>query len=477
MLHPPLAFARRRIMRMVTGVASTATMCASMVAAEQPGADSKPEVLLQLLRARGAETLKTAKIEFLLREVIDGRLHTRLGSWQCGGPDVIFVDRGDEWGVVLRDADTGRPMKVDYNTPCQRLMTDNLVWQHNELAPTADVFQAGAMQITELYDPRMLGVSVDRTNESFEARAQKLGIGPVRWEALDEDGKPVVRATVQDNTATWRLDPELDNNPSRIELSSAGKVTHEYEIRYRRWDGVLFPQEVVVRYLEGGVPKPSWSLKVLYAEFNRAEHPARLGPPTIGIEPGTNITFRDRRPYQTMIWDGQQAISLEEFSVRRKNGEALIGPTFARENARLAVLNERRGDFEKYQAQMDKLGMWPQPAPRKLNEWEKYTHDFIAQHALDAGQQERALAILKDCTDEGQSYVARERSALDAFDDRLEDLTAQMVTDANQWRHLADERTRLVEPLERIFNDRLKPRIESLLTREQRAASQPAAKP
>lgn len=452
---------------------------AALVQAQAVHSADKPAPFVHAESLRRPDVLRTGAIEFLLRETIDGREHVRFGTWRFAGPDVILVDHGDEWGTVVRDSTTGRPSKIDYNTALHRLRRDGAVWEHHERSPAAVVLP-GSIRMTDLRDPRTIGLNFFRTDDTFELQVAKLGVGPIVWQVDESDGLTVVTASVSLGSAKWFLDPARDGNPVRIELHPTDGESSRIDIQYRRWDDVWFPELIEEHALGEAGGRAGTSMRILHAAFNRAEHPSRLGPQHIGIEPGTNIEFRDREPFELRVWDGEKAVTTEEYLARLRSGEALRGPTLERETARLHILNERRGDFEKFREQLERRGLLLEPIPRELSEWERYTLDFLRRHACDEGQKERALAILRDCTDEGSSYLSRNKAEFDAFDERCDALRAELIVDPRRWDPLIAERLRLLEPLDRIFSERLKPRLDNLLTtaqRERAAATQPARQP
>jgi hypothetical protein len=452
---------------------------AALVEAQAVRSADKPAPLVHAESLRGPDVLRTGAIEFLLRETIDGQERVRFGTWRFAGSDVILVDPGDEWGTVVRDSTTGRLSKIDYNTALHRLRRDGAIWEHHERSPAAAVFP-GSIRMTDLRDPRTIGLNFFRTDDTFESQVATLGVGPIVWQVDESDGLTVVTGSVSLGSAKWFLDPARDGNPVRIELHPTDGESSRIEIQYRRWDDVWFPELIEERALRDAGGRAGMSMRILHAAFNRAEHPARLGPQHIGIEPRTNIEFRDREPVELRMWDGENAVTAEEYLARLRSGEALRGPTLEREMARLHVLNERRGDFEKFREQLERRGLLLEPIPRELSEWERYTLAFIRRHQCDEGQKERALAILRDCTDEGASYLSRNKSDFDAFDEKYDALRGELIVDQRRWEPLIAERLRLLEPLDRIFSERLKPRLDGLLTSEQRqrtATTQPTGRP
>ncbi|HMQ15168.1 MAG TPA: hypothetical protein PKC49_04265 [Phycisphaerae bacterium] len=117
--------------------------------------------------------------------------------------------------------------------------------------------------------------------------------------------------------------------------------------------------------------------------------------------------------------------------------------------------------------------------------WETYVRDFIRRYQLDQDQCEKAGAILLECQKRAQEIVARRRNDLAEIVSKLLDASeAGKAEEAARFRRQLQDGLR---PIEAIFEQSLKPRLEKLPTREQRKraeeaeqrppASQPAAHP
>lgn len=102
-------------------------------------------------------------------------------------------------------------------------------------------------------------------------------------------------------------------------------------------------------------------------------------------------------------------------------------------------------------------------------EWEKYVREFIEKYKLDEGQTQKAHSILKDCQDQAANVMRRAKPRLEQLEKKSKRLAD--TKDQDKVKALADiatERQKILEPIARIFDERLKPRLERLLTRDQR---------
>ena len=111
------------------------------------------------------------------------------------------------------------------------------------------------------------------------------------------------------------------------------------------------------------------------------------------------------------------------------------------------------------------------------SQWEAYVREFIQKYRLNDAQAEKARSILKDCQEQGRQYMARHKAELDDFDKKVLALGQSKEKDkAKELADLNQRRSKLLEPIGRIFEQQLKPRLEKLPTTAQRAAAEAASK-
>lgn len=124
------------------------------------------------------------------------------------------------------------------------------------------------------------------------------------------------------------------------------------------------------------------------------------------------------------------------------------------------------------------------------SEWEKYVRDFIQKYQLNDDQTQRANAFLADCEAQAERLIANKKGELERIEKRENELktapaapTAAGVAKnapaadgkAKESAELAKRRDELLAPVNRIFEDQLKPKLEKLPTRAQRKAAEEAA--
>ncbi len=104
------------------------------------------------------------------------------------------------------------------------------------------------------------------------------------------------------------------------------------------------------------------------------------------------------------------------------------------------------------------------------SQWERYVEDFITRYKLDDGQTERARAILKDCQEQANRHMQRAKPRIDQLERQMEK-TGSEERAAKLRERLDQQKQRLLQPIGIIFESRLKPSLEKLPTRAQRAAA------
>jgi len=110
--------------------------------------------------------------------------------------------------------------------------------------------------------------------------------------------------------------------------------------------------------------------------------------------------------------------------------------------------------------------------------WEGYTRRFIEAHKLDDEQQQKAWSVCHKCQDLARNYVNRQKSRFERLEARLNELQQSSPPPVKEIGQIRGELAGLMRPVDDIFENQLKPRLDRLLTREQRrqaeASSQPA---
>jgi hypothetical protein len=109
--------------------------------------------------------------------------------------------------------------------------------------------------------------------------------------------------------------------------------------------------------------------------------------------------------------------------------------------------------------------------------WDKYVREFIAKYQLNDEQSQKANAVLEDCKAQADRYMRGRKTQIEKIDKQVETLKGSK--DKNKAKNLSEltaQRKKIMEPIDRIFEQQLKPRLERLPTRAQRRVAEAAAK-
>ncbi len=466
--------------------ATLALLC--VFSGERAAKAELPEPLEKSLTAR--QSIETAVIEWT---------HTRFeGAGRSGAAprplyfttrlsptETLRTSRGDEAGVHYRD-EHGAPMPVN-QSEFGLLQLDDRLWSHQRNTIRAEVHPTGGWIGPE--NLRSLGVS-----PMFDHRApEEILSAPagephgvrsdVEFAVREDGGMQLVERRSGEAVYRWWLDPKRQLAPVRASVEQGGEVVFESRVTLAQFDDVWFPSRVdYFREDYANGERPAETVQVLSAEFNRTDHPWTLGPTDLGIECGMNVHEFDASRGRVGVgkFDGQAVVPLDEYAERFRAGELETGPTYRR------ILAAGRSRLEQWRRETGEglVERFPQqfpfePGRRREFEsaWERYTREFIARYRLNDDQSQRAWRIHAECRDNANAYLASKKVELERIDERVVEAATADADDARRRDKLLAALTRLLEPIDGIFESQLKPRLEKLPTRAQRAAAatQPTA--
>jgi hypothetical protein len=105
-------------------------------------------------------------------------------------------------------------------------------------------------------------------------------------------------------------------------------------------------------------------------------------------------------------------------------------------------------------------------------QWEQYVRQFIERYQLTEEQSNRAYKILKSCENQRDRYLRSRAEQLQRLDQQEAALrTSDNPNKAKEQADITAQRTRLMAPVDNIFNKQLKPRLDKIPTRAQREAA------
>jgi hypothetical protein len=355
--------------------------------------------------------------------------------------DMSYTDRGDLSGVFQYDED-GVPQIT--STRGGLIRQNGEVWSHLKGMLVAKHWkdqnvEEWRLRIGRFYDIRSLGLITQFPSNRFMGTDDVFGlIGTEITEEINEDGVHVLRA-VQDEGPTWvwHINPNKGWNPEKvaIEYGEDNEVSVISKLSQSP-NGTWFPK-MCSFYVSGELQKV---IEVESATFDDATL-KQIKPNDIGIEAGTIIFV----PTGEHIWDGQEIVTAEEWSAAVKSGIKKPGPSI---------------EYAWKHGTEHLVRMEPVKKKLTLSEWEKYVANFIRHYRLDDEQQQKAWQVHGRCKEQAQNYLRKKA-------DDIVRLDTQIASDAKN-PQLLERRDNLRKPIDDIFENYLKPRLDSILTREQK---------
>lgn len=446
-----------------------------VVAAVGPLAQTqdRPAALIRLEQLRAA--IQTA--ELVTRTVDYQEAKTR--GWPMrevtrqvrrAGDTQIVINRGDADGVVMLTPD-GQPNPLHGRVPRAS-------------------FRAPGLAVDRSDDPLSLAYVEERNPRlRDDIRALGLSAAPATvdlhdvlwWENVanpeapsyaerDENGLHVVEVRRGPRATTYWLDPSHGGMPVRVREAGESGAWSECRSTLELKDGVWFPSAVEYYSSQfGDGREPTRVERVQSATFNRPEHAGTLSPADIGLEVGMIVQSIGKGPAfgSAGRWDGQRMISGEEFVRRVGSGELTVGSRFAK------ALAQRAAGIGAGPVEAGVAGA-PVPAQQSVGLWEAYARAFIARYALSDEQSRKVWEVVRDCQGQADEYLRRNVMRFEDLERRRADLASSPGGDdrAARQAEVARFEAELRKPIDDIFERRLKPRLEVIPTRAQRAAAE-----
>lgn len=417
--------------------------------------NDRPQALVNAERARANITTAdiTCSWEFWAHYNDQDRRFFNHATSRVAEQDCIWIQRGDDAGVVIYTAN-GLPSQ---RTPINYLYDAGRLWESCEDAPYATAYVPGVGN-NLVIDPRTLGVSGAVDFRGIEEALWLDGASsePTRYSEYEEDGLIVVTGQ-RDGGAVrqWWIDPRRGWNPVRVRYLSTHGWWSESRSTLEQLDGVWFPEKVeyyTSLWKDGEQPRTTYT--VHDAKFNHPDQPHDFTPADIGIVEGTILEQLNemRRFVAQGTFNGHDFVPFKQYVDDLVAQQQPVQPPRTADDCT---------------ARMEKV-------TRIESEWEAYTRRFIERYALNEDQAEKAWQILKDCQSQANSYLTRRRQDLKLLDDKTSDLArlpeAERATHAAAILQVLDK---VAQPLDDIFEKRLRPRLDKLPTRKQRQAADP----
>lgn len=438
-----------------------------------------PAALRAFESARKA--LNSGRVEWSALPEGDEARALRFVSRYASNGDMIFERHGDSEGWTVRNPDTGEGFS---RYPHFYMIDEKAVWSHRDWTMHVNRWEPDGQEgpwDNRIKDVRALGAYV--TSNSLEHKTGLASIwgrddDPVEsWDELQHGDLHIVTGHTRGGARiTWHVNAERGWNAERIEYDT-GYGLWEAVSTLQEYGGAWFPAET--RYYQDG--KLQEAVVVRSASFNVPDDPQRFSLADIAVEPGTHIVAQNRPNISgpdSATWNGEQIVKLSEWLEDRRTGRRDFGPKF-KEWRRLG----RSPYSTPEEVAAVKLGNRELTTHavmrRHAGLWERYVRDFIERYKLLDEQKQRAWAVLLECRNEADAVIDRHRPRLTELISKM--LAAKEQGEADKERELTAQIKKLRAPVDDIFEQQLKPRLEKLPTRAQRkaaedaAASQPAA--
>lgn len=410
-----------------------------------------PEPLRRFEAARAM--IETADVRWSLMDA---------NSWTNPGETLRFrtFHGGPDSAVFPLDQYQGKPVKIRHangstreieQAATARLSNADGNWEYR--VDGILVFHRDVPQLPHMPpDIRLVGMS-----SSFDV-TQACRIGSVFDAMASEaifsqevrDGFEVVTARWQNGTATrFFIDPQVGWNAVRVEsLGSNDQLRQSVTTTYEQRGGVWFPASC--QAIDEQTGEVCYLVEIEHADVNNPDLPKRLEPEHIGIQNDMTVVLVHRDGRQVAYSEGRLVPRDEEHRAAVRSGRVRQGDKVAE------FRKDRRGFCEPMN--IDELRKVR--VDRSHDDWERYTLRFIELYQLDEKQRESAMAILKKCQQERDEWL---RENFDKVERRLADEPAD--------RPRPQLEARLLKPVQRIFDGKLKPQLFKLPTTAQIEAS------
>lgn len=359
-----------------------------LISLQTSGADA-PESLQTAIELR-RNLFSTAELDWEVSILSgdlahSGRKLLYFGARYAGG-DWVYTSYGDAQGCTNPDA-IGNPHACSER---RVLWKGEEQWQyveHSEIASMeVELQEPGKERGLPAFDARTLGFFAsgalhdlnDILNDSVLDYSESLEAN-----GLHKVSKRLRTADDSDLTHNWWLDPAMDWQPVRVTIEQDGRIFRESRTSYAIVDGRWFPSEVSFRH--NG--EEEYVISVTHGSFDKPHHARELGLADLNLPPGTMIAHRIGEPFK--FWDGKKPVDAHEFEARVQSGEI-----------DLSVLEAMRASSNAGRFPKTKEDDFFGPSPHvrwKPTLWEDYTRQFVRFCKLDVEQSREAWAVLKEC--------------------------------------------------------------------------------
>jgi hypothetical protein len=219
---------------------------------------------------------------------------------------------------------------------------------------------------------------------------------------------------------------------------------------------------------------------VHHVDCSEASDAPRFTLSDLGVEPRSSIARQNRprrpgtpreRALSTPTWSGKGIVTEADWRQGVELGLWDWGPNYKRT---VGLTKGKNPYVTPDQEQRRRLFIREMKSKQVLyghaGLWEEYVREFMRRYELEEQQREKAGLILLDCQKRAQEIIDRRRNELSETVSKL--LDADEAGKAEEVAKLRERLRHALRPVDVIFEDSLKPRLEKLPTRAQRAAAE-----
>lgn len=421
---------------------------------------------------------------------------------RISGDDLYWRNKGDEDGIRVQDAQSGRKM-IGVRDACADQLTiwnraTKEVWNRCEGSNGMLLFHDEGLSVViseTLTDPRCIGLSgADQRMDSPMDLLRRIQSNryPSRWTEKIENSIHIITEEIRGmdesdprrSISIYTIDPEKDYAILEINyymVDENGKREHTARTlnTYKKFDGRWW-----IKSSESVFPIIGGSNRyvVEHAEFDRSEHPNRLDPDLWEVPPGVMITSHFRYDeglrYQRARYIGGGGHVDEELwqQIQDQYDNKLLQAFwqrngYNRDTRYPAWWNTNDGSY-------GLEGVEHQP-----DLWEAYVRRWIIRHTplplsrskspltpgLRDEQVSAAWAILKDCRRAAAPIVERMRKQGESTGKRSRSAPSGHAPKASSGTTSAPALSREEQELAAIF-EKLRQRLPTVLSTKQQAA-------
>jgi len=443
--------------------------------------DTMPDSLRNMLASR--KSIQHARIDWSIANTFDRYtlgLPTHYRSLLAGS-DMGVISEGDDFGVSAFN-ESGDPIprmrtaEMRNESGTWTLQTDlffgKLVRTDATPQPMQDVRAVGLLPtpVTFIALDELLAKYPDTAGTTCFSERRVNGMFEVEGSTVSQRLK-----------IRWTIDPKKDWSPVRVQLIKDQLVLNDCETDYEYVNGIWFPKAARYYGMDGSLVT---EIRVNDAKIEGVDLPRELSAEHIGFCTGVQVTAFDREDDDESQSDyyfveGRDLVLAPDFLRMIKQNE--VHPDL---RCIEFVERMRNRDPEATAKPMptlnSRIAFNPSTRPATLRQgrvrhrsddlWERYVAAFIRHFSLDAEQTQKAQLILRECVDRREPLLRDRRRELASMLDRA------MATESVD-RTVSELLARFLEPIDRIFEEQLKPRLDRLPSRAQIAAAGPFAFP